>query len=151
MKTVRSDKQENPNNKNIGSLEGAACSVTHGIEVCVRPTYLPDQSEPEKSLFAFSYRVRIVNTSDTTAQLLNRHWKVLSAGKQIADVKGEGVIGEQPVLQPGEAFEYESWTVINDPVGSMLGSYTFVDENGEFLDVAIPEFSLFHLDNISVH
>ena len=138
-----------------GSMEESETAqftaTTRGIEVSATPTYIPERSEPEKSLYAHSYRIRIANRGDETAQLVNRHWKVISGGKQIADVKGEGVIGEQPVLQPGETFEYESWTLVRDPIGSMLGSYTFVNEKGDFFDVAIPEFPLMHIENMTIH
>ena len=124
---------------------------TNGIIVSALPTYLPERSEPENAVFAHSYRIQIENSGAVTAQLINRHWRVVSGGKQIADVKGEGVIGEQPVLQPGETFEYESWTVVKDPIGSMVGTYTFVTEKGDFFDVEIPEFPLIHIDDMTVH
>ncbi|MCB0329847.1 MAG: Co2+/Mg2+ efflux protein ApaG [Bdellovibrionales bacterium] len=146
MKDSRFSSEDTP-------LEGQEeySQTTEGIEVTASPTFLPERSEKAKSLFAYSYRVRIVNTGDVTSQLINRHWKVISGGRQIADVKGEGVIGEQPVLQPGEAFEYESWTIVHDPIGSMLGTYTFVTENGVFFDVTIPEFPLIHISDMTVH
>jgi len=126
-------------------------SLAPEIIISVSTDFLPDQSETTKALFAFSYTIRIVNEGKVTAQLLNRHWRVFSGGRQIADVKGEGVVGEQPILQPGEAFEYESGTLIHDPIGAMDGTFTFVDEFGVFFDVNIPEFSLIHLDDLTVH
>jgi ApaG protein len=126
-------------------------SSGEAIMISVSTEFLPEQSETAKSLFAFSYTIRIVNEGKTTAQLLNRHWRVFSGGKQIADVKGEGVVGEQPILQPGEAFEYESGTLLHDPIGAMSGSYTFVDEYGTFFDVPVEEFSFLHIDDLTVH
>ena len=121
------------------------------IAISVSTEFLPEQSETAKSLFAFSYTIRIVNEGKMTVQLLNRHWRVFSGGRQIADVKGEGVVGEQPILQPGEAFEYESGTLLHDPIGHMSGSYTFVDEYGTFFDIPIEEFSFIHMDDLTVH
>lgn len=126
-------------------------STGEDITISVSTEFLPEQSETAKSLFAFSYTIRIVNEGKTTAQLLNRHWRVFSGGRQIADVKGEGVVGEQPILQPGEAFEYESGTLLHDPIGTMSGSYTFVDEYGAFFDVPVEEFSFIHMDDLTVH
>lgn len=126
-------------------------SASEVITISVSTEFLPEQSETAKSLFAFSYTIRIVNEGKTTAQLLNRHWRVFSGGRQIADVKGEGVVGEQPILQPGEAFEYESGTLLHDPIGTMSGSYTFVDEYGTFFDVPVEEFSFIHMDDLTVH
>jgi ApaG protein len=126
-------------------------SIGEDIAISVATEFLPEQSETPKALFAFSYTIRIVNEGKTTVQLLNRHWRVFSGGRQIADVKGEGVVGEQPILQPGEAFEYESGTLLHDPIGTMSGSYTFVDEYGTFFDVPVEEFSFIHMDDLTVH
>ena len=84
-------------------------------------------------------------------QLINRHWKVFSAGIQIADVKGEGVVGKQPVLKPGEEFEYSSWTVIKDSYGEMKGDYTFYTEDGKFIDITVPSFSLIYVNEKNLH
>lgn len=125
--------------------------TTAQVRVTVFPEFLPDRSEINRGIYAHAYRVVIENIGTDTIQLLNRHWKVTSGGRQIADVKGEGVIGEQPVLQGGESFEYQSWTIVKDAVGAMLGSYTFVSERGDFFDVVVPEFPLIYLDRLTVH
>ncbi|MDZ4786447.1 MAG: Co2+/Mg2+ efflux protein ApaG [bacterium] len=116
--------------------------TTRGIKVSVVPAYHDDQSDPENGLFIFTYSVTLENIGEEISQLINRHWLVYSAGIQCADVKGEGVIGDQPILLPGEVYRYTSGTSINDPVGAMLGSYTFQTEKGDFFDVAIPRFEL---------
>ncbi len=120
----------------------AFAATTRGIKVSVIPAYHEDQSDPERSLYIFTYTVSIENIGEKVAQLINRHWIVYSADKQCADVKGEGVVGDQPVLLPGEVYRYTSGTSINDPVGTMWGSYTFQSETGEFFDVQIPRFEL---------
>jgi len=150
-----SKQQETGENKKMTSSPTKSASneepACEDISISVSTEFLPEQSETAKSLFAFSYTVRIVNEGKMTVQLLNRHWRVFSGGRQIADVKGEGVVGEQPILQPGEAFEYESGTLLHDPIGHMSGSYTFVDEYGTFFDIPIEEFSFIHMDDLTVH
>lgn len=125
--------------------------ITSEIEVTVSPTLLTDRTIPERGVYAHSYQVRITNRSEQTVQLLNRHWVVTSANQQVADIKGEGVIGEQPVLQPGAKHEYSSWVVVQDPVGAMWGTYTFVTEEQKFFDVAIPRFDLIYIESAVVH
>lgn len=125
--------------------------TTNDICVSVWPLFVNEQSDIDKSLFAFAYFVKIENCGDTSAQLINRHWRVFSGTRQIADVKGSGVIGEQPVLAPGAIHEYNSWTIIHDPAGWMVGSYTLRREGGEFFDVVVPRFDLIHAESISIH
>ncbi len=125
--------------------------VTKDVRVSVQPSYLPERSDPENDVYVFAYEVSIENLSPETIQLLNRHWIVMSAGHQYADVKGDGVVGEQPILEQGAVFTYASFTVIADPIGTMLGSYTFRSEAGLFFDVAIPEFDLVYFDSSVVH
>lgn len=125
--------------------------VTNDIVIKVTPSYDPSRSNPEDNIYAYSYTVTIENQSDSDVQLINRHWKVFSNKRQIADVKGEGVIGEQPVIAQGAVYEYTSWTVVDDQIGSMLGAYTFVDAENEFFDVAIPEFHLIYVDSTEIH
>lgn len=125
--------------------------VTHNILVTVTPEFLPEKSSPSDGVYAYSYDVTLENLGVKNVQLVNRHWVVMSGGKQIADVKGEGVIGEKPLLQPSETYFYSSWTLIRDDVGAMLGTYTFVDEDGNFFDVAIPEFHLIYAEHAYVH
>ncbi|RMG41626.1 MAG: Co2+/Mg2+ efflux protein ApaG [Candidatus Dadabacteria bacterium] len=124
---------------------------TRDISVSVTPQFIESESDPLENVYVFAYHVVLENTGDQTVQLLNRHWIVMSGGIQIADVKGEGVIGEQPVLEPGDTHQYTSWTVIRDPFGSMYGTYTFRSARGEFFDVKIPRFNLIHIDSSTVH
>ncbi len=121
---------------------GGYSMVSHNFKVSVAPAPMANESSPTENSYAFSYTVTIENLSDKTAQLLERHWVVLSAERQFAEVVGPGVIGEQPVLKPGESFTYSSGAVIEDPYGSMHGSYTFRAEDGEFFEVEIPRFEL---------
>ena len=95
-------------------------------------------------MFAFGYTIRIENLGSDAVQLLERHWKVMSAEVQIAEVVGPGVVGEQPVIEAGQTFEYRSGTVLNDPIGWMEGSYTFRATGGSFFQVRIPRFDLFY-------
>lgn len=112
------------------------------ILVEVQPRYLPDQSVPEQGLYAFAYTVTISNTGEVAAQLISRHWNVNDAQGHTEKVRGLGVIGQQPLLQPGETFEYTSGTRLRTPTGTMHGSYFFVAEDGERFDTDIPMFVL---------
>lgn len=117
-------------------------STTRGIRISVMPTFLEEQSAPEKGRFVWAYTVSIENTGPEVVQLLTRHWRIADAtGRQI-EVKGEGVVGQQPVLGPGERFEYTSGTPLETGSGFMTGSYGMVTAEGEAFDVAIPAFSL---------
>jgi ApaG protein len=122
-------------------------AVTRGVRISVLPNFLEEKSDPKNSQYAFAYTVEIVNEGSEVIQLINRHWRIESGGKQIGDVKGAGVVGEQPVLQPGETYTYSSWAMIEDPIGAMEGSYTFVSATEEFFDVPIPRFRLIHGDD----
>jgi ApaG protein len=108
----------------------------------VQPHYLPEQSAPEQGLYAFAYTVTVTNTGDVPAQLISRTWNVNDANGHTDRVKGLGVIGQQPLLQPGQSFEYTSGTRLRTPTGTMHGSYFFVAEDGERFDVDIPMFVL---------
>ncbi len=121
------------------------------IEVLAEPKFVPGKSNLDKNSYVYAYTVSIKNNSDQVVQLLNRHWRIYSAGIQIADVKGEGVIGEKPVLNPGQEYSYSSWTVVRDIVGEMKGQYTFYREDGKFLDVSVPAFQLLYIDESRVH
>lgn len=112
------------------------------ILVEVQPRYLPEQSAPEQGLYAFSYTVTISNTGDVSAQLISRSWNINDANGRTEKVNGLGVIGQQPLLQPGETFEYTSGTRLHTPTGTMHGSYFFVAEDGERFDIDIPMFVL---------
>jgi len=118
--------------------------ITEKVRVSVKPAPLLEQCDPLKGSYVFSYTITIENLGEFPAQLLERHWVVHSAEKQFAEVVGPGVIGEQPVLQPGESFTYTSGAVIEDPYGSMQGSYTFRREDGLFFEVQIPRFELLY-------
>lgn len=112
------------------------------ILVEVQPRYLPEQSAPEQGLYAFAYTVTISNTGDAAAQLISRSWNINDANGRTEKVNGLGVIGQQPLLQPGETFEYTSGTRLRTPTGTMHGSYFFVAEDGERFDIDIPMFVL---------
>jgi len=115
---------------------------TNDIKVSVEPFYLEDQSSPGDSHFVWAYQVRIENKGGATVQLLNRHWQITDALGRSQEVKGPGVVGEQPVLNPGEHFEYTSGTPLPTPSGIMVGTYEMEAENGSHFDVQIPAFSL---------
>ncbi len=112
------------------------------FSIQVQPRYLAEQSDPEDSRFLFAYTVTIRNTGDVTAQLLSRHWIITDAEGQVEEVRGPGVVGEQPVLRPGEAFQYTSGCPLATPVGSMHGSYQCIAEDGTAFEASIPEFVL---------
>ena len=112
------------------------------MRVDVRPEYLPEQSSPEQDLYSFAYTITITNTGEVTSQLISRHWIITNALGHIEEVKGLGVVGHQPLLKPGEAFEYTSGCRLRTPTGSMRGSYFCVAEDGERFEVDIPAFML---------
>jgi ApaG protein len=115
---------------------------TRGIAVSVEPTYLEDRSSPETSQYFWAYRVVIENQGQETVHLLSRHWMISNARGELTEVKGPGVVGEQPVLKPGESFEYTSGAPLNTPSGMMGGAYQMETESGERFDIEIPTFSL---------
>ncbi len=112
------------------------------FSVDVRPRFVPEHSKPDEDKFLFAYTVTIRNTGEVTAQLISRHWIITDAHNKVDEVQGLGVVGEQPVLQPGEAFEYTSGCPIATPVGSMRGTYQCVAEDGTRFEAPIPEFLL---------
>jgi ApaG protein len=116
--------------------------TTRAITVTVRPTYLEDQSSPGEGHYVWAYRVRIENNGGEPVQLLRRHWRVTDAMGRVQEIKGSGVVGEQPVLQPGASYEYTSGTPLATPSGFMVGSYQMESAKGEKFDIAIPAFSL---------
>jgi ApaG protein len=117
-------------------------ATTRDITVSVQPYFLDDQSAPDAGHFVWAYHVRIQNGGDRTVQLLTRHWKITDAQGHVQEVRGEGVVGKQPVLRPGEAFEYASGTPLPTPSGIMMGTYQMQAEGGECFDITIPAFSL---------
>lgn len=110
--------------------------------VTVLPRFLTEQSDPDNDKYLFAYTIRIVNSGQTTAQLISRHWVITDANQHVEEVRGPGVVGEQPRLAPGEAFEYTSGCPLPTPFGSMRGSYQCVAEDGTAFEVPIPEFLL---------
>jgi len=117
-------------------------ATTRQIRVTVRPDYLEDQSAPNDSHFVWAYHVTIENLGSETVQLMSRHWKITDARGDIHEVRGPGVIGEQPVLEPGDLYEYTSGTPLATPSGIMMGEYQMENERGEAFDITIPAFSL---------
>jgi ApaG protein len=117
--------------------------TTRGIRVTVRSFFLEDQSHPDEGQFVWAYRLKIENHGETTVQLLRRSWQITDGLGRTKYVQGDGVVGEQPVLEPGSAFEYTSGTPLDTPSGFMHGAYHMVvAESGEAFDVSIPAFSL---------
>jgi ApaG protein len=114
----------------------------HCIDILVRTEYLPGQSRPDEARYAFAYHIRIRNDGTVGAQLLTRHWVITDADQQVQKVRGEGVVGKQPRLAPGESFTYSSGAVLRTPVGAMHGSYAFIDADGITFDAPISPFTL---------
>jgi ApaG protein len=117
-------------------------SGKYDITVAVKSAYLADQSDPSRNQFVFAYTITITNTGAIAAQLLSRHWIITDGEHQVQEVKGPGVIGQQPLLQPGESFEYTSGTSLPTAVGTMRGTYQMVAEDGRSFDADIPLFTL---------
>ena len=117
-------------------------SKKYAFSVIVQTAYLPDQSSPEDNQYAFAYAVTIRNNGSIAAQLISRHWIITDANNKIHEIKGLGVVGAQPLLQPNQQFEYTSGSVLATPVGSMRGSYKIVAEDGTFFDAEIVPFTL---------
>jgi ApaG protein len=116
--------------------------TTSAITIIVEPFYLDEQSEPLEGHFVWAYHVRIENNGDETVQLMTRHWRIIDSLGNVQEVRGDGVIGEQPVLPPGESFEYTSGTPLGTPSGIMAGTCQMETNRGKSFDVTIPAFSL---------
>jgi ApaG protein len=117
-------------------------AVTQGIRVTVSSEYIPERSSPAAGQYAFAYTVRIVNEGAHVAQLRSRHWIITDGDGKVQEVRGDGVVGAQPVLRPGQHFEYTSWCIIGTPHGSMQGTYQMVRESGDPFDAQIAPFPL---------
>jgi ApaG protein len=117
-------------------------AVTHGIRVKVEPQYLDEQSSPDESYFFWAYTIEIANESDRVVQLKTRHWQITDASGKTEEVRGPGVVGKTPVLDPGQSFTYTSGCPLGTPSGIMVGSYQMQLEDGSLINVAVPAFSL---------
>ncbi len=118
-------------------------TTTRGIRIVVRPQFVPEQSQPESNQYLFAYHVRIENQGSQTVQLISRHWAITSGAGKVEDVRGPGVVGYQPVLKPGELFEYTSACPLDTPVGTMHGEFNMVvQDGGEKFDALIQPFRL---------
>jgi ApaG protein len=119
-----------------------ATSKKYAFSVNVETAYLLDQSNPDNNQYAFAYTVTISNVGSMTAQLISRHWIITDANNQVQEIKGLGVVGAQPLLQPGQQFQYTSGTLLATPIGSMRGTYKVVAEDGTLFDAEIESFTL---------
>lgn len=116
--------------------------LNKSIDVSVETQYIKEQSKPDQDFYVFSYTITITNNGIEAAQLMTRHWLIKDSNSKSQEVRGDGVVGEQPILKPGESFVYTSGTMIETPVGTMRGSYGMVGENGNSFDATINEFIL---------
>lgn len=116
--------------------------TAHDIRVEVESIYIEEQSSPPDGRYVFAYTVTIRNLGSVAAKLLTRHWIITDADGEVQEVRGEGVVGEQPYLRPGEGFQYTSGTMLETPIGSMRGAYRMVGDDGEQFDAEIPVFTL---------
>jgi len=114
----------------------------HGIDIQTKVNYLPEQSDETGSRFVFSYTIAITNTGNAPARLISRHWVITDANNHVQEVRGQGVVGEQPLLKPNQSFEYTSGTVLTTQVGTMRGSYQMQADDGSEFEVDIPQFVL---------
>jgi ApaG protein len=117
-------------------------AITRSIKVSVKPIYLEGQSTPDERHYVWAYQVRIENQGEDTVQLLNRHWHITDALGRVQEVRGAGVVGEQPTLKQGQMFEYTSGVPLETPSGIMRGEYEMVTDAGDVFDITIPAFSL---------
>lgn len=117
-------------------------TTTRGVRIQVKTAYLPDKSAPDEGRYLFAYRIRISNVGDETVQLISREWIITDSDGDVETVRGPGVVGEQPVLDPGQSFEYTSFCPLPTPIGSMHGTYQMVAAGGQTFDAAIAPFSL---------
>jgi len=123
-------------------MENTYSETTDGITIHVRPVFLEQQSEPDDNQFMWAYHVRIVNNGTEPLQLLSRYWRIVDLSGKVLEVRGDGVVGEQPTLNSGEFYEYSSGTPLNTPSGFMSGTYTMCNRAGDKFEAVIPTFSL---------
>ncbi|MEZ4400489.1 MAG: Co2+/Mg2+ efflux protein ApaG [Kofleriaceae bacterium] len=126
----------------LAPAQATSSATTEGIEVTVRSRYLPEQSSPDHGRYVFAYSIAITNRGERPAQLRTRHWVITDGRGAIEEVRGDGVVGEQPRLEPGEHFQYTSGCVLKTPIGTMHGSYQMVRDDGAGFDAEIATFSL---------
>jgi ApaG protein len=117
-------------------------AVSNSIRVTVQPKFMPEQSQPDQGRYFWAYTIEIANGGELTVQLTHRHWKITDEDGRREEVRGQGVVGEQPTLKPGQSFRYTSGCPLKTPSGVMVGAYRMIDENGNVFDVDIPAFSL---------
>jgi ApaG protein len=125
-----------------GPLAPDMTSIRHRISIDVETTYLDDQSEPREQRYVFAYTITIRNEGEVPAKLLTRHWIITDANGRVQEVRGDGVVGEQPYLKPGQGFRYSSGAVLETPVGTMQGSYQMIADDGAQFDAPIAAFRL---------
>jgi ApaG protein len=125
-----------------GAIGTTSDARTNGIRVVVRSSYVPERSSPANDHYFFAYRIRIANEGDVAAQLVSREWVITDAHGHVEVVQGDGVVGEQPLLEPGEAFEYESFCPLPTPTGSMQGKYVMLSAEGRRFEAWIAPFAL---------
>ncbi len=118
------------------------CAITRNIKVTVTPRFLPDRSAPEKGQFFWAYTIEISNTGEGTVQLKTRYWHITDAFGRVQEVRGAGVVGEEPVIAPGQSYQYTSGVPLQTPSGIMTGHYGMITEDGEHFEIKIPAFSL---------
>ena len=116
--------------------------ITRDIFITVRPVFLEEQSEPDRNHFVWAYRINILNQGEETVQLINRHWQITDKFGHLQEVKGPGVVGQQPILKPGASYDYTSGCPLGTPSGIMVGTYEMATQEGARFLVEIPAFSL---------
>jgi len=129
-------------NSNPGTHDSMSEQKTYCVEVTPQPRFIPEQSDTEGDNYVFAYTIAIRNTGTVPVQLVSRHWIIGDANGEVQEVRGLGVVGQQPLLQPGEVFEYTSGCALKTPVGTMKGTYRLVAADGHSFDATIPEFVL---------
>jgi ApaG protein len=134
--------QSRPGGETPGAGDRSMDTKRYQITMEVRTTFVPEQSDESSGRYVFAYTITIRNTGTVTAQLISRHWIITDSDSHVQEVKGMGVVGEQPTLRPEESFEYTSGTAIATPVGTMRGTYQMMAEDGFAFDAPIPEFTL---------